>query len=534
VTEIKIKRGAPAGLRTAVFLLAFLFSFPGIYLVWRNFTEDSDPLSLIGTKRILTPLWRSVSLAFAVALTTALIGTLLAWLTSRTDLYGRKVWRVILPIPLVFPTFLGAAAFIRTMNPGGLTNRFFSSIGIEQTIEMRGFFGAWLVLTLFCYPYVYLPVAARFRQLPRSLEESARVLGKSPITTFTRVVLPQAGPVIAAGTLIVFLYTISDFGAVQLMRYDTLTRAIFMSQLANQSVALALSLILLLLAGVIVISERLFSRVTFKMDESLIGEPLEYSLGKWKKPAFFFAVCISVFSIGAPMLAIGDWASDGIFRSTVGGRPLTIDREQVWESTWNTFSISVLAGIAAVLAVLPIAYMVVRYKSRIGTFSHAVVIATFALPGLLVALSMRFWTLRTDWAYDLFNNTKALLIFSYVVRFGSLAMGIVLVAVAAVPQRLRDAGRTLGAQKTSRFLRIDLPLMAPGMGAAAGLVILSTMKELPITLLISPLGFSTLATRIFSSFEDAFVTEAGIMALVLVIISFLLTWFLVIRRAEHL
>ena len=290
MTEIQIKRGAPAGLRTAVFLLAFLFSFPGIYLVWRNFTEDSDPLSLIGTKRILTPLWRSVALAFAVALTTALIGTLLAWLTSRTDLYGRKVWRVILPIPLVFPTFLGAAAFIRTMNPGGLTNRFFSSIGIEQTIEMRGFFGAWLVLTLFCYPYVYLPVAARFRQLPRSLEESARVLGKSPITTFTRVVLPQAGPVIAAGTLIVFLYTISDFGAVQLMRYDTLTRAIFMSQLANQSVALALSLILLLLAGVIVISERLFSRVTFKMDESLIGEPLEYSHGKWKKPAIFFAV----------------------------------------------------------------------------------------------------------------------------------------------------------------------------------------------------------------------------------------------------
>ena len=219
---------------------------------------------------------------------------------------------------------------------------------------------------------------------------------------------------------------------------------------------------------------------------------------------------------------------------SVGGRPLTIDREQVWESAWNTFSISVLAGIAAVLAVLPIAYMVVRYKSRIGTFSHAVVIATFALPGLLVALSMRFWTLRTDWAYDLFNNTKALLIFSYVVRFGSLAMGIVLVAVAAVPKRLHDAGRTLGAQKTSRFMRIDLPLMAPGMGAAAGLVILSTMKELPITLLISPLGFSTLATRIFSSFEDAFVAEAGIMALVLVIISFLLTWFLVIRRAEHL
>ena len=107
------------------------------------------------------------------------------------------------------------------------------------------------------------------------------------------------------------------------------------------------------------------------------------------------------------------------------------------------------------------------------------------------------------------------------------------VAVAAVPQRLQDAGRTLGVQRGSRFFRIDLPLMTPGLGAAAGLVILSTMKELPITLLISPLGFSTLATRIFSSFEDAFVTEAGIMALVLVLISFFLTWFLIIRKADH-
>ena len=533
MTQIQIKRRAPIGLRAAVFTLAFLFSFPGIYLVWRNLTEDSDPISLIGTERILSPLWRSVSLALAVSVTTAVVGTLLAWLTSRTNIYGRKVWKVLLPIPLVFPTFLGAAAFIRTMNPGGLINRFLSTLGIEQTIEMRGFFGAWLVLTLFCYPYVYLPVAARFRQLPRTLEESSRVLGQSPIKTFRKIILPQAGPVIAAGTLIVFLYTISDFGAVQLMRYDTLTRSIFTAQLANQSVALALSLILLLLAGVIVLSERIFSRLTFKTDEAVIGEPLEYDLSKWRKPAFIFTTVVTLLSIGAPLLAIGDWASDGIFRSTVGGRPLTIDREQVWESSWNTISISVLAGIAAVLAVLPVAYIVAKYKSRIGSFSHAVVISTFALPGLLIALAMRFWTLRTDWAFDLFNNTKTLLIFSYVVRFGSLAMGVVLLAVAAVPQRLQDAGRTLGVRRGSRFFRIDLPLMTPGLGAAAGLVILSTMKELPITLLISPLGFSTLATRIFSSFEDAFVTEAGIMALVLVLISFLLTWFLVIRKADH-
>ena len=128
----------------------------------------------------------------------------------------------------------------------------------------------------------------------------------------------------------------------------------------------------------------------------------------------------------------------------------------------------------------------------------------------------------------------ALLIFAYVVRFGSLAMGTALVAVKTVPDGLHDAASTLGADRWRRFRSVDLPVMRPGLLAAAGLVILSTMKELPISLIIAPIGFPTLTTRIFGSFEDAFVAEAGIMAVVLVCASALLSWFLVLRRADHL
>jgi len=113
-------------------------------------------------------------------------------------------------------------------------------------------------------------------------------------------------------------------------------------------------------------------------------------------------------------------------------------------------------------------------------------------------------------------------------------MGVTLIAVKAVPQQLNDAARMLGATSFRRFVSIDLPLMRPGLLAAAGLVLLSTMKELPISLLIAPLGFSTLATRTFSSFEEAFVVEAGLMAVVLVVLSFSLSWALVLRRADDL
>ena len=523
----------PWALRGVGVVLAVAFAFPGLYVIWRNISTDADPIGLLGSSRTLDPLGRSLQLAVLVSVASAAIGTSLAWLTTRTDVPLRRLWRTILPLPLVFPTFIGAAAFIRTLNPGGLANDVLNRVGIDRTFELRGLFGAWLVLTLFTYPYVYLPVAARLQRLAGSLEESARVLGDTAGQTFRRVVLPQITSAVLAGTLLVFLYTISDFGAVQLMRYDTLTRAINTNYIVRPPVAFALSLLLLLVAVIVVFGER---SVTRKMASS--GSPratrvVQYRLEAWRWPSLALVVVVALLAVGAPMVAMLDWASDGLLRATRNGRPLTVDADKVVEASWHTFESSVLAALVTVAAVLPIALLVGRYRSRAGSFSHAIVIGSFALPGILIALSLRFWALRSGFVGELFAGSKALLIFAYMVRFGSLAMGITLVAVQSVPDRFHDVGATLGASRVRRFATIDLPLMAPGLLAAVGLVLLSTMKELPISLLISPIGYQTLTTRIFNSFEESFVAEAGIMAVVLVVMSGVLSWFLILRRAEH-
>ena len=297
--------------------------------------------------------------------------------------------------------------------------------------------------------------------------------------------------------------------------------------------ALALSLILLVLAALVVVGERRFSH---RLPDAVGGRsnrPMSYGLGRWRIPAAGFVALAAAGAVGAPLVALLDWAAWGLVRSATGGRPLTIDASKVLDATVNTLGVSVVAAVVSTAAVLPIALLVGRYRSRAGSFAHALVISTFALPGILIALSMRFWTLRSDLAFELFNDTMALLIFAYMVRFGSLAMGVTLVAVRSVPDRLHDSARILGAGRLRRFVAVDLPMMGPGLLAGTGLVLLSVMKELPISLFVSPLGFSTLATRIFSSFEDAFIAEAGIMAVVLVALSFVLTWFLVIRR-DHL
>ena len=517
-------------MQVAAGAVAAVFAFPAIYLIWRNATAGTNPVDLLFSDRTLPPLWRTLRLATLVAASTAVMGTGLAWLTHRTDLPGRRLWRVLLPLPLVYPSFVGAAALIRTVNPGGLLHDVVETVGLDVRFELRGLFGAWVVLTLFTYPYVYLPVAARMRALSSSAEESARMLGDSSWRCFIRIVLPQSASAITAGAMLVFLYSISDFGAVQLMRYDTLTRAIWTTKLNNPTVSFALSLILLAVAAVAVWFERSTAKRLPVVDLARTSRPAETSLGRWRVPATAAVAVVVLAALIGPGASLIDWVVDGLSRQQRGGRALTISTSDVVGAAVNTTSASLITALVATAAVLPVAYLVVRHRSAVGTGSNTIVTATFALPGLLIALSIFFFTAGAPWVRGVVGGTMATLIVAYVIHFGAQSLAASRAAVATLPTGVDDAARVLGAGRWRRFVTVHLPIMAPGLIAGAGLVLLSTMKELPISLLIAPIGFSTLATRTFQSFEDAFVAEAGITALVLVVLSGALTWLLVVRR----
>ena len=217
-----------------------------------------------------------------------------------------------------------------------------------------------------------------------------------------------------------------------------------------------------------------------------------------------------------------------------GGRQLRLEASDLVEPTLNTALGSVLAAALATIAVLPIAYLAARYRSRIGAAASSVVTSTFALPGILVALSFLFWTNKSQWAAENLRNTLLILVVAYAIRFGAQAMGSAEVAVSSVPDRLNDAARMLGANRVRRFFTIEAPILAPTLLAGAGLVLLSVMKELPITLIIAPFDFPTLTERTWQSFDEGFVAEGSITALVLIALSAVFTWLLVIRRSDHL
>lgn len=505
-------------------VIGFVFAGPAGFVVWRTLRLGGDLEDVLG--EVPGPLWRTIQLSALVSITAALVGTGLAWLTVRTDLPIRRFWRIALVLPLVLPSFVGAAAFIAGLAPGGIIHDAFELVGFTPPRRFRGLGASWLVLSAFTYPYVLLPVSARLASLRQSLDESSRLLGLSSSASFVRVTLPQLRSAILGGGLLVFLYTLSEFGAVQLLGFDTLTRVIYSTRQTNRALSFTSASVVLVLALAVVSLERSQRGRATPDERASDTVALPVALGWRTLPAL--AACASVLTVGliVPLLSLGVWARRGLAAGRVSVGELV-------DPAITTATVAVIAAVLAVVAVLPIALATTRRPHPISDLSAVSVIGGFAIPGLVIALALAALTLNTP-ILDRFYQTTTLLVCAYVIHFGSQALASTEAAVRAVPDGLRESSRLLEASPIRRVLRIDVPLMRPGLVAGGGLVMLSTVKELPATLLLSPIGFSTLSTEIWSSYEEGFYAATGLAALALVAVSATLTWLLVLRRSDVL
>lgn len=525
-----VERRAPAPLVVVGLLIAVAFAAPLVYLIQRNVGDLGALFATITSASTLQPLGRTIVLAVTVTIACAALGTGLAWLVTRTDLPARRVLAVLAALPLVLPSFVGAIALVSMFANGGLLA---DAFGIDTGLVVRGYWPTFALLTLLSYPYVYLPVAARLIGLPPSLEESARALGRRPGEVFRTVVWPQAVGAVAAGSLLVFLYVVSEFGAVSILRYDTLTRRIYAARLLDQQATMAMSLLLATIAIAVVVGERAVSRRRSRIEISAVGtRPHQIRLGRWKAPAVAAVTTVVTLALGVPVFVLGWWTVRGL----TGGRSVLgrdANLADLVSPTLNTAGLAVAAAVVAVAVVLPIAYLTSRYRARAGGVANALVVGGFALPGIVIALALVSWTLRAP-LVDRLYQTVPLLVFAYVVHFGAQALRAGEASVAGVPRRLDDAARSLGAGRWRRFRTVEGPLMLPGLAAGGGLVFLSVMKELPLTLVLAPIGVDTLALRIWSATGEGFFAQAGLAGLVLVVLSAGMTWLLTIRRLNRL
>jgi iron(III) transport system permease protein len=521
------RRNRRAPLLTAVGLVVAAGALlPLAYLIVRASEAGlAQVWSVASDQRTLTLLRDTVLLTLAVTATAVAIAVPLAWLTTRTDLPGRRVLTVLTALPLAVPTYVGGFAFVAFAGPRGILQSWLAPLGIERLPSIYGFGGAWLVLSLFTYPYVLLTVRSALRRLDPSLEEAARTLGSKPLAVFWRITLPQLRPAVAAGSLLVALYTLSDFGAVSLLRFDSFTRAIYVAYRSSfdRTSAAVLGLMLVVLTATVVALElRSRGRSTYHGLHAGSSRPVPpVRLGGWRWPAFAGSVALSVVALGVPVGVTVYW----LVRGLRAGEPMRL----TVELAGNSLGAAAIGTIVVVLAAWPVALLSVRHRSATSRFVELAAWVGYALPGVVVALSLVFFGARVTPAL---YQTMAMLVFAYAVLFLPQAMGAMRSSLLQVNPELEEASRSLGRGPVATFRRVVVPLARPGVLAGGALVFLTIMKELPATLLLAPTGFPTLATQVWSATSEAFFGRAAAPALALIVLASLPMVFLVLRERD--
>ncbi|MCY4530124.1 MAG: iron ABC transporter permease [Chloroflexi bacterium] len=515
-------RRPPAMVMVPAVLVGLAMLLPIAYLAIRGAGATTEAWELLFRVRTLQIIGRTTLLVVVVTGFSILLAVPLAWLTSRTDLPFRRVWSVLTAMPLVVPTFVGAFLFISVLGPRGVLQQALEPLGVDRLPAIYGLPGAALVLILLSYPYILLTVKGAFQGLDPALEESARTLGHGRMSTAFRVTLPQLRPAIISGSLLVALYTLSDFGAVSLMRFPTFTWVIYQQyQTAfDRSIAGVLSLALVGMAlAIVLIDSYTRGRIRYHRTGSGASRKAEVvRLGRWRWPALAFAGFVVVMALGIPAGVLLHW----LVRGLLVGEPLLL----LWSATVNSLVVSGAAAFVAAVCSIPVAVMVVRHPGRLSNVIERMSFTGFALPGIVVALALVFFAV--NYARPVYQ-TAWLLVFAYVVLFLPAAMGATRAALLKVSPSLEDAARGLGRGPLQTMRTVTAPLIVPGILMGAALVFLIAMKELPATLILGPLGFKTLATAVWSASTEAFFAQAAAPALLLIVISSLPMAFLVTR-----
>lgn len=445
---------------------------------------------------------RSVALSVGVAGGCVALSLPLAWLLTATDLPGRRAWRIVLALPLAVPSYVGGFVVVAAFGPAG----WLSNLGATLP-DVYGPFGATLALA-FVYPYALLPLMAALERTDPRTFEAARSLGMGPWRAYYHVVLPRLRMAATTGGLLIGLYVLSDFGAVSLTRFRSLSYVVYIryQSLFGREEAVLYGTVLIALAALFVVLRFAVARGAARTGSAGTARPWEpVALGRWRVPALLFCGAVATYGVGMPLAVVAYWW----WRGARNGAPV----HPFGDALVGTIGVGAAAALLIVaLAMVPA--MLSRFgRPRVARAVQTGTHASYALPGIVVALALV--ALANRWAPVIYQ-TIPLLCFAYVIRFLPVASGTLTENVIGQDPRLLDAARSLGATPARAWWRVVLPMTAPAAWAAGLATFVSVIKELPATLILAPIEFETLATHIWAQTEDAFFTSTAPPVLVLV------------------
>ncbi len=492
---------------------AALILLPLGYVTSQALSADPAVWSRLWTTRIPELLTNTIWLSASVACLTLLLGVSTAWLVTRIEFPGRRLWEGALVLPLAMPTYVLAYIYSYLLGFGGPVEHVWQLVAGPQAriFSPQSYLGATLVMTLDTFPFVYLLSRSALLNLNVSFEEVSRASGISRLKTLWLVTLPLMRPSIAAGLALVILYVVSDFGAVSLLRYQTLTYAVFqqMTGRSDNTAASILSLLLVGLALLFLVTERWFRhRSRFYQTTGRYRRPERHRFG-WLGTTLvtgYLALVVGA-SFGLPAYLLVIWSLSPEAQATIDNR--------FFGFLWNSGFLAACAATGGVLIGLPLAYMANRRPSWLNLGCLQAAYAGYVLPGPVAALAVLVLCLNlTPFLY----GSVLVLIVAYVIHFLPAGLQSLEPALQQITPNLEEVARTLGLGVRQTWQRVTLPLMRNGFIVAWVLMFLQTMKELPATLLLRPVGFDTLAIRVWMEASEEYYQLAAPSALLIVLL----------------
>jgi iron(III) transport system permease protein len=489
-------RARSTGLFLVSLLVALILLLPlAFLLVEAQGAGVHTVASLIDRPLTLHLLWNTVRLAIVVTALCAVLGTGTAWLVERTDLPGRRVWAVLLVVPLAIPDFVVSFSW--------------SSLSTAVT----GYWGAVLVMTLSVYPLVYLPVAASLRNADPAQEEVAHGLGVGRLRTFWRITVGQARIAILGGCLLVVLVLLAEYGAFEILGYQTFTTEIFTEseQAFNVAAACALSLVLVAL-GLVVLAGETLARGrgrTARVDRMAQHRADPLRLGRWTTVVLLALLALVLLALGLPVASSIYW--------WVAGPQHVLNGVSIVSAAGYTALYGACAGAVSTLMALPVGILAIRYDGRLRRMLERSTYLVLAIPGLIIALALTYFS--EEYAGGLWYQTAPMLILAYAIMFFPLALVGVRASVAQAPVGLEHVAQSLGQGRVAVLWRVTRPLVGPGLAAAFCLVFLSVVTELTATLILVPINVQTLATQFWNYQQNLAYGQAAPFALLMIAIA---------------
>lgn len=482
--------------------MAALSLVPLGYVAWYTWSlGPTETWDLLARPRVAELLRNTLGLLVSVVALSTILGVACAWLVERSDLPLRRVWHVLFVAPLAIPAFVNSYGWV------------------SLTHSVQGYAGAVLVVSLSYTPLVYLPTVAAMRTLDPGLEEVAHSLGLNRWTTFARVVLRGIRPGVLGGGLLVGLHVLAEFGALQMLRFPTFTTAIYDHYRSAFNSAPANVLASVLVLGCLLL---LLAELNLRGDVALwrVGagsarDVARVRLGLARPFALAAVVTLVVLSLGVPVSSLVHWLLVGSSTAFPLGELLS--------ATATTAGLALAAAVVTTALALPVVWLAVRYRGKLGNLIERAAFTAHALPGIVVALALIAVSIRS--VRPLYQ-TLPLLLVGYAILFLPRAIVSIRSSLEHAQPVLEDVASSLGQRPAAVFVRVTLPLIRNGLGAGAALVFLAVSTELTATLLMAPIGTATLATQFWSNSSSLAYGAAAPYALLLVLVSMPATWLL--------